>query len=88
MTNLRRGGGQRQLVSHDRPRSCDTSSDAFPLCGKRIKVDELRIVGTKLALESFAAMNVNQCLHTPGIQMIYMPMPQRDRQQRFGQLNE
>jgi len=48
-------------------RSCDTSSNAFLLCGKRIKIDELRIVGTELALVSFAAMKVHQRLHTPGI---------------------
>src|ERR1700676_587262 len=70
-------------------RSCNTSPDALLLlCGKRIEIDELRIVGTGLAVEPVAAMNVNQGLHTPGIQIIHMLMPQRDRQQPFWQLNQ
>ena len=40
-------------------RSCNISSDAFLLRGKRIEIDELRIVGMGLAVEPFAAMNVN-----------------------------
>jgi len=70
-------------------RSCNISSDALLLlCGKRIEIDELRIVGTRLAVEPFAAMNVNQGQHTPGIQIVHMLMPQRDRQQHFWQLNQ
>jgi hypothetical protein len=40
---------------------------SFLLSSKRIEIDELRIVLMGIALESSAAMNVHQGLHTPGI---------------------
>jgi hypothetical protein len=64
-------------------RSCNFSSDVLLLRGQHIEIDELRIVGTGLAVGPVAAMNVNEGLHTPGIQMIHMLMLQRDWQQRF-----
>ena len=64
------------------------SSEALLLRSKRIEIDELRIVRTGLAVGPFAAMNVNQGLHTPGIQIVHVLMPQRDRQQHFRQLDQ
>jgi len=55
------------------------------LCGERIEIDELRIVRIGIAVEPSAAMNVHQGLHTPGIQIVHMLMPQRERQQHFWQ---
>src|ERR1700727_269956 len=69
-------------------RSCNIGPDGLFLCGKRIEIDELRIVGTGLAVGHVAAMNVNQGLYPPGIQMVHMLMPQRYRQQYFWQFNQ
>src|SRR4051794_33511843 len=41
-----------------------------------------------IAIELTATMNVHQGLHTPGIQIVHMLMPQSDRQQYFRQPNE
>ena len=61
-------------------RSCNFSPDAFILRGKRIEIDQVRIVvGTGLAVGPVAAMNVNQSLDTPGIQIVHMLMLQCDR---------
>jgi hypothetical protein len=48
-------------------RSSNISLGALLLCGERIEIDELRIVLTGIASKPFAAMNVHQGLHTPGI---------------------
>jgi len=69
-------------------RLCDIGSDVLVLCGKRIEIDELWIVRAGLAVGPFAAMKVNQGLHTPGIQIVDMLMPQRDRQQHFWKLDQ
>jgi hypothetical protein len=55
--------------------SRNISPDVVLLCGKRIQIDELQTVGKGFAVESLAAMKVNQGLHTPGIQIIHMLMP-------------
>ena len=54
----------------------------------RIEINELRIVLIGIAIDPCAAMNVYQRLHTPGIQMVDVLMPQRDRQQGFRQAHQ
>src|SRR6266404_8208165 len=73
-------------VDQDHPRSRNIGSGTLLLpCGERIEIDELRVVRIGIAIELSAAMNVHQGLHTPGIQIVRMLMPQRDRQQHFWQ---
>src|SRR5260370_17906031 len=73
-------------VDQDPPRSRNIGSGTLlPARGERIEIDELRIVRIGIAIELSAAMNVHQGLHTPGIQIVRMLMPQRDRQQHFWQ---
>ena len=68
-----RGGGSY-------PRSGNIGLGALLLPrGERIEIDQLRIVLFGIAMESSAAMNVHQGLHPPGIQIVDMLMPQRDR---------
>src|SRR5258707_13617686 len=75
-------------VDQDHPRSRNIGSGTLlPACGERIEIDELRIGRIGIAIELSAAMNVHQGLHTPGIQIVHMLMPQRDRQQYFWQPN-
>src|SRR6266481_3926327 len=82
-----RARGQ-SAVDQDHPRSCNIGSGALLFAGgERIEVDEVRIVWMRIAIEVSAAMNVHQGLHTPGIQIVHMLMPQRDRQQHFWQPN-
>src|SRR5258708_30260591 len=71
-------------VDQDHPRSRNIGSGALlPARGQRVEIDELRIVPIGVALELSAAMNVHQGLHTPGIQIVHMLMPPRDRQEDF-----
>jgi hypothetical protein len=56
---------------------------ALQLGGKRIEIDELGIIGGRLALVFTAAMDMHQGLHAPCVQIIHVLMPQRNRQQRL-----
>ena len=42
------------------------------VCGERVEIEELRVVLREIAIETSAAMNVDQGLHTPGIQVVYV----------------
>ena len=68
-------------IEHQDARLRDVSLGAFfPSC-ERIEIDKLRIFVIGVAMEPSAAVHVHQGLHTPGIQIVDMLVPQRDRQQ-------
>src|SRR5579872_4975419 len=83
---IRQGGPRFGEALFDASRN--VSPDVLLLSGKRIQIDELQTVGKGPAVESLAAVKVNQGLHTPGIQIIGMLMPQCQWQQDFWQFNQ
>jgi hypothetical protein len=68
-------------IEHQDARLRDISLGAFlSLCAERIEIDQLRIVVIGVAMEPSAAVYEHQGLHTPGIQIVDMLVPQRDWQ--------
>src|SRR5580692_8546338 len=72
------GTGWREELGH-------VGLGALLVGSERIEIDELGIVGCRLALVFAAAVDVHQGLYPPCVQIVRMLMPQRDRQQRLRQ---